>query len=827
MMRLILLLPLLLGLAWAQTYLEPGTPEFRAAIEARAAQIADIQSALEDENLANDRLLELREEVRELRLDAAGAEEPLGRQIEIVENDLSRLGPAPGEGQPPEAEDLAARRADLTERLVRLQASRAEIELNLARSLRLAEDIADRRREAFTGQILARGAFLFDPSVWREAVSTSLEGAGEARDVAERWRSELREKGRLNIAYGAIVGALVLALLLMIPARRFLQHMIFRRIEDLEPLHSRRVILAALRALARILPGVIGGFLVLEALSVGSALPGEAQALATSIWVGFLILLMTDGAVTGVFAPKSPAWRVAPLRDDSVLIVRALAFSAAAVIVADRVLMTGAEEFGTSAALDFVREAITAIALGALLFTLAQERLWAGPEREDEPEVEPTLGKGEAPPGAPERPTVAAATPLSPAATRKMWPRARFIGRLVGIAAILAVILGWVNLGYYATTRSFSLLALTGLVAAIRALLREGVRLLDQKFGSRPPEGEEHDESDRVLYSWIGIAIDIIALVLFVPPALLVLGAEWVDVRGWIVDAFVGFQIGSVRISFAKILSAIAMFLVLLWVTRLVQKTADTQFFPRSRMDPGVQNSLRTLMGYIGLIIAFVVSVGTLGFDLSNLAIIAGALSVGIGFGLQSIVNNFVSGLILLFERPIKVGDWIITNSGEGIVKKISVRSTEIETFDRSSVIVPNSELISSAVTNWTHKDKMGRMLIRIGAAYDSDAPTVIRILERVARENPDTLSTPAPIVVFEDFGASSLDFSLRTYIRDVGSSLRVRTALRLAIHKAFREEGIEIPFPQQDVHLRDVPEGFGGAKADEPKPDQPPELSE
>ncbi|MEM9093933.1 MAG: mechanosensitive ion channel domain-containing protein, partial [Pseudomonadota bacterium] len=222
-----------------------------------------------------------------------------------------------------------------------------------------------------------------------------------------------------------------------------------------------------------------------------------------------------------------------------------------------------------------------------------------------------------------------------------------------------------------------------------------------------------------------------------------------------------------------------------------------------TRLDSGVQNSLKTLIGYVGLLIAFAAGVSALGFDLSNLAIIAGALSVGIGFGLQSIVNNFVSGLILLFERPIKVGDWVVTSAGEGIVKRISVRSTEIETFNRSSVIVPNSELISNAVTNMTHKNTVGRLIIPVGVSYDSDVEEVIRLLEEAANETKLMVSYPAPYVYFESFGDSALNLELRGFVRDINQSLSIRTKLRVAIFNKLKEAGVSIPFPQRDVHVR------------------------
>ena len=175
--------------------------------------------------------------------------------------------------------------------------------------------------------------------------------------------------------------------------------------------------------------------------------------------------------------------------------------------------------------------------------------------------------------------------------------------------------------------------------------------------------------------------------------------------------------------------------------------------------------------------------------------------------GLQSIVNNFVSGLILLFERPIKVGDWIVTASGEGTVRKISVRSTEIETFDRSSIIVPNSELISSTVTNWTHKNKLGRITVPLGVAYGSDPEKVKEILLKCANDHPMIVSYPEPFVTWMDFGESSLDFQVRAFLGDISQGLTVRTQLRFAIFQALKEAGVEIPFPQRDVHVKSLPE--------------------
>jgi potassium-dependent mechanosensitive channel len=214
----------------------------------------------------------------------------------------------------------------------------------------------------------------------------------------------------------------------------------------------------------------------------------------------------------------------------------------------------------------------------------------------------------------------------------------------------------------------------------------------------------------------------------------------------------------------------------------------------RGRLDAGVRNSIRTGVGYAGVVVAALIGVSAAGIDLSNIALVAGALSLGIGFGLQNVVSNFVSGLILLVERPFKAGDWVVAGAVSGIVRKISVRATEIETFQRQTVILPNSELINAAVGNWTHRNKVGRVEIKVNIAYGSDVRRAHEIMTAIARGHPMVLKNPEPFVLFANFGPAALEFEIRVFLSDIMNGVIVQNDVRFAVVEQFAEAGIEIP---------------------------------
>ena len=262
-----------------------------------------------------------------------------------------------------------------------------------------------------------------------------------------------------------------------------------------------------------------------------------------------------------------------------------------------------------------------------------------------------------------------------------------------------------------------------------------------------------------------------------------------------------GFKVGGINISLISIVTGLLVFLISLTLVKMMKNRLSNNLLNRINMDEGIKHSLISGFSFTGFIISAILAIVAMGVDLSNLAVIAGALSVGIGFGLQDVIKNLVSGIILLFERPFKVGDWVLIGGEEGKIKQINIRSTEVETFNKASVIIPNATLISSSLTNLTHGNNWQRQSITVGVSYDSDAEQVTKLLLECARSCKKVMKVPAPYVLFKNFGESSLDFELRIYVSDIWSGWSAGSDVRYEILRRFREAGINIAYPQIVVH--------------------------
>jgi small-conductance mechanosensitive channel len=252
-----------------------------------------------------------------------------------------------------------------------------------------------------------------------------------------------------------------------------------------------------------------------------------------------------------------------------------------------------------------------------------------------------------------------------------------------------------------------------------------------------------------------------------------------------------------------SIVLGIVILLVFILISKGLRKLLKTRVFDKYELDEGIQLVILKLMHYLLVGLGVIIAVQSIGLNLTSLAVVFGLLSVGIGFGLQNVASNFVSGLIILFERPIKIGDRITIGDVWGDVVNISLRATLIRTVDNITIIVPNSEFISSQVTNWSHGDPKVRVHIPVGVAYGSDVPLVIKSLLEVSQNHPDVMKDPAPKVWFTEFGNSSLNFELLAWTRDPKKRPEVISGLNKAIDDIFRKNKIQIPFPQRDLHVR------------------------
>jgi potassium-dependent mechanosensitive channel len=370
---------------------------------------------------------------------------------------------------------------------------------------------------------------------------------------------------------------------------------------------------------------------------------------------------------------------------------------------------------------------------------------------------------------------------------------------LLGIAA-LALLFGFIALSYFIAGNLLD----TAMLAVVIGLLHAFTDAL-ATAAVDPRARTGHTLRRWTQWSDTGIQRLVLLMRTLADAALVVVGiftlvAMWTvvlfDLPSFFSGLGAGVQIGNITISPKALLIAIAVLAVGATATRYVTRWLERRVLPETQFDKGVQDSLRAVAGYTGYSLAAVFALTAAGLDFSSMALVFGALGVGIGLGLQSVVNNFVSGLILLAERPVRVGDWVVTAAGEGLVKKINVRTTELETFDNCSIIIPNSNLIAEPVRNWTHRDSVGRFTVNVVFNHAADAEALSKHLMSIVQAHPKVMRHPPPIVQLSRISVTGLEFDIRAHIRDVFEAPEVASDIRIEIAKTVPHEDISSTLP-------------------------------
>ncbi|RWX79375.1 mechanosensitive ion channel family protein [Neorhizobium lilium] len=744
----------------------------KGKIEQIRKQLTAFHDRMQSDATDDARLAELRVQAEEIVGQMQAVSDSMKTRVEQIQARLGTLGEPPAPGQPPEAPAV-------TEERNRLLNERSQLNLivddagNLSNSAtQLANNITNVRRMLFAQTLFRHTEITGD--LFAEAGSDFIDEIHRFRGTLGSWISFVFRFKQFQLLSAIALSLGAAALLLWGGYRLFGRFL--RRNGDGDPSYLKRLsvvfwsTIIQTVALAAFLSATylfFDGFNILR--------PDVAPIIATVF--GFIWFVNFVWKLTyGVFSPNAPEWRLVRITNRGAKLLTVAVLTMAIVNGLGYVLAAVSEALNSPLVLTIVKSLISSVIVGLLLIAISFIR----PSMRQEEDAD---------------------------AYGHAWPRVVAIPlRVLGALLILAVLTGYVGLAAFAATQ----IILTGAVFVLiyvgflsgKSISKQGA-FKNTIVGRRLAQHNKFNEVALDQTGLIaGLGIYAFALMFGIPMILITWGFQIADIESWFFRFFTEIRIGNVSISIVGIFAGILLFGFGYLITRWVQKWIDGNVLARSQVDLGVRNSVRTGIGYLGVGLAILVGVSAAGINLSSFALVASALSVGIGFGLQNIVSNFVSGLILLVERPFKVGDHVVTGATEGIVKRISVRATEIETFRKQSIIVPNSDLINSPVGNWTHRNKIGRSEVPVAVSYDADPDQVMKILLELVEQVPEVLRNPEPHVEFLSFGPSSLNFELRFHLPDMGEGMRIRNELRIAILKRFRQEGIEIPFPQQEIVL-------------------------
>lgn len=749
---------------------EPPRVRSSERIDQAKSRLDQAMAALRRDSLDDAALTNIKDSLVPAADQLRQAIDTLGPRLVDAKERLDKLGPKLDAKAPPESADVTREREEQQKRY-----ARTEELLKRAQLLALQVDqtnarIVSRRRALFVNTLVRRSYSLLSPTLWLSAAADipadlralgtiTRDFLGNAVEKLSGWRAAL------------FFALLALVVILDLAVYRLARRILSREPTLAEPGRFRTALGALWTALVVAAPPiftVVALFLLFDVFELMSA---RLTPLKRELIDGVVTVAVIGGIARGLFAPTRPNWRLMQVHDTIAERLTRLAVAQAGIVAVVSVLQALTDV--SAAALP-----VTAAAqgLGAIVFAAVTAGAIYGLGEEDEDEE--CLGP-------------------------RVIPRPRWIGfaRVAAWTAIVAMSLtalfGYIPAASFLMTQFVWIFGVIGALSILIPLATAGI---EAAFQPTTPFGRTMMAGvglRREAVAQIGIVLSGLANILLLLIGLAAVVAPWGlqsdDILGGLRNAFFGFTVGGVTISPSAVVAALVMFGLGYVATRSLQNWLDTRLMPATNLDAGLRNSIRTSIGYVGLFLAISIALAQVGLGLDKIAIVAGALSVGIGFGLQSIVNNFVSGIIVLWERSIRVGDLVVMGDEQGYVRKINVRATEIETFDRATMIVPNSNLITGVVKNWVRNDRVARIRIPVTLNVGVDPEKVREIMTGAAKAHDKVSKIPAPATLFVALEPGGLKFELICFVDDVETSGRTKSDLHYAILAAFKAEGIPI----------------------------------
>lgn len=742
------------------------------------------EAAIENPTTSEGELNTIRAQIVDKRTLFQTAQVGLQERIDTVREQVTALGPAPEEGQT-EAADVTQRRTELNELLAAREAPLRAANEALARAESIIRQIDRELRTRQANALMTLGPTPLNPATWLDAADAL---ATSGATIASEARSAYNDPAYYEEMISDLpitLGALALAVLLLFRGRHWMEGLTLRLLQNTSILRGR-VVVAFLVSLSQLIVPFLGLLLL-------------ATAIRLTRMTGPTILDITDALVPAGMAVFFARWlslHIFPIIDDPRLTLNlsapdrrrargmALIFGFLAGVEAIYEPLIAPQWLPDTAVAALTFPLVILCALTMIRFSRILRRHTPRREMQDGVEVD-----------------------VTPFFDRML----RLGARVLMLFGVISPILGAAGYIAAAAMLTYPPVKSLAVIALVMVLHRQVIAIYMAIVG------ESENPSQGLVPALSGLLLSMLALV----PLALIWGARTTDLIELWTRFSEGVSFGGARISPASVIWFFVVFGIGYVTTRALQGALGTSVLPKTSIERGAQKALVSGVGYLGLATAALIAFSVAGIDLSGLAIVAGALSVGVGFGLQNIVSNFVSGVILLIERPVSEGDWIEVGTTQGIVQRISVRSTMIETFDKSKVIVPNADLISGAVTNYTKSSRTGRVVLTVGVAYGTDTRKVAKILREIVESEPLVVLDPAPGIDFTGFGADALDFRIRAVLRDVNYKVSVASEINHKIAARFAEEGIEIPFAQRDIWLRN-PEALGQSAPPAPPPAPP-----